>query len=1108
MTPEGFVKTGYVTVSSSPGKSSIPVYKKLGGKYAKFYTMWHGKPGNPIGHHVTVENASGTVKSLGGFLKTNKKAKTPAPAKAPSPAKAKSPAKAPSPNMSGGFNKTNLITSTGYKVYKGPISKKYYYSYPGSIAKHDVTNKMILKKPNGSTITLKNLIAKSPSPTKAKSPAKAPSPVKANAMAGYTKTNLKTAGASALNVYKKNDDYYYQKNGNPQKLGLTAKVKKPNGTVNHIKWINGYTKTNLKYSTHNVYQKNGNYYYSDLYYTSKPNKLSTSSLVKKSNGTYAKISNLSKTGKHMRLGDLVWYSHTDNQKHDVYYTNESGNFTVYYKKGGSYYSLHSLNFTVYKSTDTAMQHPMKLKEYLITNNAYTPTGLSSTNGKNVYKHLDGSLAIKNGTKYTAKFKGKHGAEMKLGIVKAPKAKSPNTSGGYGYTTANFTTSTGYKVYKNSATHKYYFSYPDSVVKHPVTDDQLLKKANGSTFTLTNLSTKTTSPPPAIVSVSLVPVVKPGPDHVKAKVSEFTTAVDKVAKRLKKLQDVTSGSNNKNTNYENMCMRNNGMAWMKRTNTLKYKYSKVDGNLSGGWKTILSRSKPIFTYGTYEHKLSYAQYLAHQQLLFNYGRNVNSFENVRLSDMMDLKWFAAQDKYIRSLSTREIFTVSGYSYNGDTWAHSYLDGTFDYDRFRNSVPSPSFGTYFAFFFQARDFYKINTGNILKDYESTVNRVKSDKNNEHVKSIIHMFINELNEIIRKAPAVTRAFILFRGNKNDKYMTGAVNNLYTTERFCSASVAGTVAHGFANGHEIQRITILKGSKCLLMFGVTQVSNEWEILLPRGSTYQIVKRRQNMKTLASTNSLCSTHHSSSIKNLTDVVLLGTVEEAKAVEAVPVEVHPTTNVHVMQKYIKKWPVTITGILGKGGMGVVYQGTNTKLKKNVAIKFQKKSINSNTEKAALKKLFGLKIAPQFHRNKNIIANNYLHSEAPKVKVGNQMSVMESNLIKGPALKSWFTGQPIPKDIANKVKNSISKMHSRGVIHGNLHRNNIIISNNNKRAYIIDFGRALVTNKSYNTPNNANNKLKTLGTPGKSHGKNTVTTPNGVFHFFNGKFLKGLKVANS
>ena len=737
-----------------------------------------------------------------------------------------------------------------------------------------------------------------------------------------------------------------------------------------------------------------------------------------------------------------------------------------------------------------------VKTKYITSNGdhpvYKKSSISTTTYYANMKQITKKTMIKNSTG-TVKPLGKFETYASKGLATA-NAKA-------GYTKTNLILGANTNVYKKNGNYYYYSSKNTPVILNKA---KYVTKLNGSLVPLSSLN-NAPKVPPAILSVTLVPVVKPGPDHVKARVSEFTVAVEKVAKRLKKLQEATGGTNNKNINYKNLCSKGNGMVYMKRSNTLRYKYSKISGSLGPmGWKLIITN--PKFTYDTYDLTLSYAQYLAHKQLLFTYGRNVNSFENVRLSDMMDLNWFAAQDKYIRTLGVREIFTISGYTYNGDQWAHAYLDGVLDYDRFRNKVGFDGF--YFAFFFQARDFYKINTGNILKDYDETVKRVRSDKDNEHIKSIIHMFINDLNEIIRKAPSVTRAFIVFRGNKDDKYLAGAVNNLYTTERFCSASVSGEKAvTSFADGHELQRITILKGSKCLLMFGITQVPGEWEILLPRGSTYQIVTTRQNMKTLANTN-ICSSYYAKSLKKLTDVVLLGTVEEAKSVVAVPVEVHPATNVHVMQKYIKNWPVTITGVLGKGGMGVVYQGTNTNLKKNVAIKFQKKTINSNAEKAGLKKLNGLNIAPKFYKNKNVIANNYLHSQVPKVQVGNQMSVMQSNLIRGAALKKWFTGQPIPKDIANKVKDAVSKMHSRGVIHGNLHRNNIIISNSNKKAYIIDFGRALMTNNSYNTPNKANNKLKTMGTAGKTHGKNTITTPNGVFHFFNGKFIKGMRVANT
>jgi len=69
-------------------------------------------------------------------------------------------------------------------------------------------------------------------------------------------------------------------------------------------------------------------------------------------------------------------------------------------------------------------------------------------------------------------------------------------------------------------------------------------------------------------------------------------------------------------------------------------------------------------------------------------------------------------------------------------------------------------------------------------------------------------------------------------------------------------------------------------------------------------------------------------------------------------------------------------------------------------------------------LNGLNIAPKLIRNKNINANNYLASAVPKVSSGNKMNVMESTLIKGQALEKWYTGAPIPKKSATKVKKAM------------------------------------------------------------------------------------------
>jgi predicted Ser/Thr protein kinase len=609
----------------------------------------------------------------------------------------------------------------------------------------------------------------------------------------------------------------------------------------------------------------------------------------------------------------------------------------------------------------------------------------------------------------------------------------------------------------------------------------------------------------VVAVSLVPVIRPGPDHVKAIETKYVNSVTKVAEKLKELHEATGGTNT--TNFNNYVAKrgNMGFVHMNRMNTVIYRTTSVEGfhGASRIWKQSLD--KPKFIFKNRSVMLKYTQYLAHKQLLLVYGKNVNSFENVRMSDIIDTKWLVAQDKYIRSLSSRQLFTMFGYSHRGDSWAHAYLDGKFSMSQFKSGVPTNGSSDYFAFFFQARDYYKINTGDAIKDYPIVLNRVRDENNVKNIENIMNMFINELNEIIRKAPAVTRTFIVFRGQKDDRYMSGMIGNTYTTERFCSTSIDGSMsAENFSDSHTLQRITILRGSKCLLMFGTTKFDKEFEILLPRGSTYQIVKKRTNVKSYKSTN-LLNPGYPTSIQNLVDIVLVGSVQEAPASQPVPVTVIPQTNVNVMRNIVKKqhgWSlIKVTGLIGKGGYGAVYQASDPNFG-NLAIKIQKKSNNSNAEVKALKKLKHSGIAPNYYNNKLIKANNNIAKLVPKgVAPGNNVSIMVSQMIRGTPLKKWYTGAPLPQNIKNKVTNVVSNMHKKGVIHGDLHKNNILIGNNGK-AYVIDFGKSLVTNKSFKTTNEANNYLKKLtGKTKTSHSKVSWYSNNKRTHFLNGNFLR-------
>lgn len=92
-------------------------------------------------------------------------------------------------------------------------------------------------------------------------------------------------------------------------------------------------------------------------------------------------------------------------------------------------------------------------------------------------------------------------------------------------------------------------------------------------------------------------------------------------------------------------------------------------------------------------------------------------------------------------------------------------------------------------------------------------------------------------------------------------------------------------------------------------------------------------------------------------------------------------------------------------------------------------------------------------------------------------IIMENLYKGAGVVDTYTlweGYSDKKFIPfEKIRNIIDKMHKLGVIHADMHQNNIMIQKIKRpigytyRPLIIDFGRSLKTNKSFKTNANAN-----------------------------------------
>ncbi len=148
--------------------------------------------------------------------------------------------------------------------------------------------------------------------------------------------------------------------------------------------------------------------------------------------------------------------------------------------------------------------------------------------------------------------------------------------------------------------------------------------------------------------------------------------------------------------------------------------------------------------------------------------------------------------------------------------------------------------------------------------------------------------------------------------------------------------------------------------------------------------------------------------------------------------------------------------LGEGGMGVVYLAEDTKLKRNVAIKFLPHQISANKEE---RKRFEIEAQAAASLNHPNVATIYAIEESDD----QVFIVME--YIDGKELKHFVeTGHapslPIDNVInyAIQIADGLEAAHKKGIVHRDIKSQNIMITNDGK-VKIMDFGLAKVSGTS-------------------------------------------------
>src|SRR5213596_3765406 len=140
----------------------------------------------------------------------------------------------------------------------------------------------------------------------------------------------------------------------------------------------------------------------------------------------------------------------------------------------------------------------------------------------------------------------------------------------------------------------------------------------------------------------------------------------------------------------------------------------------------------------------------------------------------------------------------------------------------------------------------------------------------------------------------------------------------------------------------------------------------------------------------------------------------------------------------------ITSHLGAGGMGEVYQATDSKLGRSVAIKLLPTAFASDPESLSRFRREAQMLASLNHPN---IAHIYGLEESGETRC----IVME--LVEGETLQTRLLRGPVPVDeavaIAKQIAEALDAAHEKGVVHRDLKPGNVMLTTDGK-VKVLDF----------------------------------------------------------
>ncbi|MBP9145569.1 MAG: serine/threonine-protein kinase [Thermoanaerobaculia bacterium] len=146
-------------------------------------------------------------------------------------------------------------------------------------------------------------------------------------------------------------------------------------------------------------------------------------------------------------------------------------------------------------------------------------------------------------------------------------------------------------------------------------------------------------------------------------------------------------------------------------------------------------------------------------------------------------------------------------------------------------------------------------------------------------------------------------------------------------------------------------------------------------------------------------------------------------------------------------PYEVTAKLGEGGMGEVYRATDTRLKREVAIKVLPAAFTADPERLA-----------RFEREAQLLAqlNHTNIAQIYGLETSGAIHALVMELVPGPTLAERLESGPLPfaesLSLALQIAQALEEAHEKGIVHRDLKPQNIKAPSEGK-AKVLDFGLA-------------------------------------------------------